>query len=163
MFLTFFTGVMIGVYTYFTGFAPVERTVTTAVEERQDTFTIISNAYGSCDATGTCPQFRIDDTGEYRYFFYPGGSGRVLRSGEASRRVVGELEEVLRVSALRAQSQPTTPALCNSYTEGIDVRYEITLNDAEYTLDSCGTTVDPASELWLALSGMWLYFEQITN
>ena len=55
------------------------------------------------------------------------------------------------------------PAICNSYTDGIDVVYEITLDGKEYTLDSCGTAVEASSRLWEVLSSIWTYFERGIN
>lgn len=160
---TFIVGMAIGMYAYFAGFAPVTKSVTETVSEWSDTLTIIGEAYGGCDMANMCPSFYIDTDGGYRYFYHPNGVAEaVLREGTVSRSLLRELQQNATQAELQVSSRPTDPAYCDSYVDGIDVRYTVTLNDQEYVLDSCGTDVNSDGPLWKSLSNIWDFFETVS-
>ena len=159
--ITFSVGMAIGFYAYFAGYSPVASTV----EEQIDTFTvdivIVGEAYGGCERSGACPSFRIAEDGSYRYFYLPrGASQQVLRTGTIPADRLRALHAQLTVEAVESASRPIEPALCDSYTDGIDVRYEVMLDRESYVIDSCGSAVDGDGSLWQSLSSVWDFFEE---
>jgi len=159
--ITFTMGLVFGFYVYVTGFAPTTDRVITAIEEASDSLVITGEAYGGCQRMGNCPTFNIATDGSYRYFYTPLGTGeQVLREGVVPLALQQQLERYLEETALVAQSRPIEPVFCESFVDGIDVRYEVSLNDTDYTLNSCGTDVVAESPLWQALSNIWTYFER---
>lgn len=161
--VTFVMGLIAGAYLYTTEAAEfiVELTVPNKAEEVIE-FTVESEAYGGCREV--CPSFQVQYDGSYRYVYTPGiGQPQVLRQGSLPLPVLREVRNALSEKALARQSQPVEPVVCNSYTDGIDVKYEITFAEQEYTIDSCGTAVDGKGALWQSLNGIWSYFETVGN
>jgi len=160
---TFLVGFTIGVYAYFAGFSGVDRQVTQAIENSTDTLVIVGEAYGGCDRADACPSFQVTDDGEYRYFYQARGADeQVLREGTIPADLQDQLREVLVTTELQVASRPVEPAFCESYVDGIDVGYRITLNETDFVLDSCGTDVDGEGRLWVTLSQIWTYFETVS-
>lgn len=160
---TFTMGVIIGFYAYFAGFSSTERAVTETVEGWTDTLVIVGEAYGGCRMAEFCPSFQVADDGSYRYFYRPAGaSEQVLREGIIPSDLHERLRQVATAGELQVASRPIEPAFCESYVDGIDVTYRVTLNDTDYELDSCGTDVDGEGILWQSLSLIWEYFESIS-
>ncbi|MCA9362219.1 hypothetical protein KC906_02495 [Candidatus Kaiserbacteria bacterium] len=160
--ITFVVGFFVGGYLYLTNFAGFASQIATPDIEAVSEFVIVSDVYGGCREV--CPSFQVQNDGSYRYLFTPGyGEDQVLRQGVLPRELERELRAVLTPAALMRQAAPIEPLICNSYTDGIDVIYEITLDGEEYTLDSCGTDVQAESRLWLTLGKIWTHFESGGN
>ena len=160
--ITFVVGFFAGGYLYVTSFAPLASKVTVPSAERASAFTIVSEVYGGCRSE--CPSFQVVSDGGYRYLHtVRAGEDQVLQRGTLPLNIQRNLKARLSEGELELQSQETSPALCNSFTDGIDVRYEITLEGTEYVLDTCGTNVDSASSLWQTLDGVWEYLEGPRN
>lgn len=158
--MTFVTGVFVGVYAYFAGYSPAAQSVSESMEGLVDEITIVGQAYGGCDRSSACPSFQVAPDGSYRYFYQPGGATtQALREGVLPVAMRRDLLSVLDEPSLAVASQETAPALCESFVDGIDVRYTVSINETEYVLDSCGTAVDGEGELWQTLSGLWTYLE----
>lgn len=156
--VTFLVGFFAGGYFYLTNFAGFVSAVETPDAEKIAVFTIVADVYGGCRST--CPSFQIQNDGTYRYLYTPAaGEDKVMRKGELPPSVMRELRRVVTEAELERQSVPTQPAVCDSYVDGIDVTYEITLDGMVYTLDSCGTAVSGSGELWVGLQSIWDYFE----
>jgi hypothetical protein len=157
---TFVVGLVVGVYMFFAGFAPTANSIGNAVEEIGETLIVTGEAYGGCDGPGTCPSFNIADGGEYRYAYTPlGASSQVLREGSLPLSIQQNLKRYATANALEQFSQSVDPVMCESYVDGIDVRYSIELADETYVLDSCGTNVNADTLLWETLAGLWYYFD----
>jgi hypothetical protein len=160
MLFTFVVGVFVGVYVFFAGFAPTTQQIGDTVEDIGQSLVITGEAYGGCDRPGTCPSFNIADNGDYRYFYTPrSATSQVLREGSLPLAIQQQLKRYGTVGALEQFSAPVNPVMCESYVDGIDVRYIIELEGAVYVLDSCGTDVDAATQLWETLAGLWYYFD----
>ena len=158
--LTLLVGLFSGAYLYLTGFAPIESEVVVPDAEEISQFVIIGDVYGGC--RDACPSFQLVGDGSYRFLYAPSiGAEKVLRQGKIPYELNKRLRSVLTESELSKQSQTIQPATCNSYVDGIDVVYEITLNSKTYTVNSCGTAADGESELWVTLSQLWSFFETI--
>lgn len=157
---TFVVGLVAGMYLFFAGFAPTTNSIENAVEEIGDTLVVTGEAYGGCDRPGTCPSFNIADGGEYRYSYTPrGASSQVLREGSLPLSIQQDLRRYATPNALMQFSQSVDPVMCESYVDGIDVRYTIELESETYVLDSCGTDVNADTLLWQTLGGLWDYFD----
>jgi hypothetical protein len=91
------------------------------------------------------------------------GAEQVLRQGTLPSQLERNLHEVLTEAALTKQSQVIQPLVCNSYSDGIDVKYVISLSGKDYMLDSCGTSIDGQSKLWTTLGSIWDYYETVGN
>lgn len=158
IFITFVTGFLLGGYFYLTNVAGFVSEIKTPDKESISTFVIQAEAYGGCRQT--CPSFQIQDDGSYHYLYTPAaGEEKVVRKGSIPSELNRELHRLVTVTELQRQSVLIEPAVCNSYTDGVDVVYQITLDGIEYDLDSCGTAVEGESPLWVALQGIWNYFE----
>lgn len=124
-------------------------------------FVIVSEAYGGCRSM--CPSFRLDADGSYRLELYDEESGeRTFKEGVIPRDVLRNVQSAFADDdSLAEQSERINPRECNSYSDGIDVRYTVTLEGEEFTLDSCGTRVDGEGEIWKSLAKIWEYFRTV--
>jgi hypothetical protein len=159
--ITFSMGAILGFYVYLAGFAPTTERVSTAIEEASDSLVITGEAYGGCQRVDNCPTFNIADDGSYRYFYTPLGTDEpVMREGVLPLALQQQLDRHVVQPPLEDQSRSIEPVFCESFVDGIDVQYDVSLNDVDFTLDSCGTDVVAESPLWQALSNIWTYFER---
>ncbi len=156
--ITFVVGFMAGGYLYLTNFAPLANELTAPDLEDISELSIVSEVYGGC--RDACPSFQVVKDGSYRYLFTPAaGQEQIIREGTLPFQLRRELNVEITPAVLKVQSRPIQPSICNSYTDGIDIKYEITLDGVEYVIDSCGTAVDGESDLWQTLSDVWNYYE----
>ncbi len=159
--ITFVVGVFAGGYLYLVGFAGVESKLTTPTEEKLTEFVIVGDVYGGCREA--CPSFQIVNY-SYRYLFTPAaGAEQVLRQGTLPLDLRQRLKQALTTVELARQSTKIQPLMCNSYSDGIDVKYTVTLEGKVYILDSCGTAVEAESRLWTTLGDVWTYYETLGN
>lgn len=162
--ITFAMGMFFGFYIYIAGFTATTERVSTALESVSDSLVITGEAYGGCDRTGTCPTFNIAADGTYRHFYTPLGSNeQVVREGSLPLRLQQQLDQYVVRAALLEQSRAVQPVFCESFVDGIDVRYRVTLNGEDFELSSCGSDVVAESPLWQALSNIWTYFERTST
>jgi hypothetical protein len=160
--VTFLFGLFAGAYLYLTGFAPMANELADIEISPTTRYAVVSEVYGGCRET--CPSFQVLSNGTYRYLYTPrAGAEQVVRQGTLPLPIQNKLKASLDVNAILPQTKEVTPLVCNSYTDGIDIEYFITIGEVEYILDSCGTAVDPDGEVWLVLDGIWEYFENLGN
>jgi hypothetical protein len=158
--ITFVVGFFGGGYLYLTHFSKLVAPDDVQTQEEVSEFQVVSEAYGRCG--DVCPSFQIMNDGSYRYQYTPAeGSDKQFKTGTIPLNIVRDIKKSLDSDELVAQSQPTEPADCNSYNGEIDIRYTITYDGAEYTLDSCGTAVNGNGALWNNLAKTWNYFQTI--
>lgn len=156
--ITFTIGLFAGGYIYLTGFAPTIANLAVPSEQKLNELVVESEVYGGCRAA--CPSYQLLGNGSYRYLYSTSfDSDQILKTGNIPFGLRRDLQNTLTEAELLRQSQVTTPALCESFSDGIDVRYEITLDGKVYTLDTCGTAVNADSALWLNLGRVWDYLE----
>jgi len=159
--ITFGMGLFLGFYVYLAGFAPASERVSTAIEEASDSLVITGEAYGGCQRVSNCPTFNVATDGSYRYFYVPLGTDeQVMREGVLPLALQQQLDRFVVQSALEEQSRSIQPVFCESFVDGIDVRYDVSINDVDFILNSCGTDVVAESPTWQALSNIWTYFER---
>jgi len=160
--ITFIVGLVAGAYLYLTEIAPLEKGSNVPNQSEALGFSIVSDVYGGCQ--DTCSSFQVTSDGSYRYLYTPEGtSEQVIRQGNLPYRLRNEIKDMVVEDDLKRQARETEPRNCNSYTDGNDVLYEVTINGQEFILDSCGTAVEGNSELWLALHSIWQYLENSGN
>ena len=158
--VTFIVGFFGGGFLYVTHFARLVNPDSVATQAEAAEFSIVGEAYGGC--RDVCPSFQVLKDGSYRYqFFSDVDREKQLRQGTLPFDVQQAVKRSLDTETLVDQSQTIEPANCNSYTDGIDVKYQVTFEGAEYTLDSCGTAVDGEGEAWNSLAKIWNYFQTI--
>jgi len=160
--VTFLFGLFAGVYLYLTGFAPMANEIADIEISPTTRYSVVSEVYGGC--RDSCPSFQVLSNGTYRYLYTPrAGAEQVVRQGTLPISIQNKLKASLDVGAILPQTREVTPLVCNSYTDGIDTEYFITIGETEYILNSCGTKIDPNGEVWLVLDGIWEYFENLGN
>jgi hypothetical protein len=157
--LTFLVGVIAGGYFYISNAAGLLTKLETPDVEKVSEFVIVADVYGGCRST--CPSFQVQNDASYRYLYTPGvGAEKIIRQGQISRELMTQLRKVITKETLMQQATKIQPAVCNSYTDGLDITYEISLDGEVFVLNSCGTDVDSDSALWQTLGGVWDFFER---
>lgn len=158
---TFAVGFFGGGYLYIAHFSKVVTPDNVPTQAAAESFIIEGESYGGCKTD--CPAFQVLGDGSYRYqFATQAGGEKIIKTGTLPLEIQRNVKNVLETETLTTQSQPLKPTDCNSYSDtGIDVRYKVTLDSAEYVLDSCGTTVDGESDVWNGLAQIWNYFQTI--
>jgi len=160
--MTFFVGVAVGAYVFLVGFAPTIAKLEVPNQEKLESLTIEGEVYGGC--RDTCPSFQVLGDGSYRYLYSPIlDEPQVIESGSLPSTLRRELQRNLTETALLNQSEPKNSVVCNSDSDGVDVRYTITKNSEKFVLDSCDTQVQLNSQLWLSIKKTWDYFETQTG
>lgn len=156
--ITFSMGFFVGGYLYVTQFAVILSKVEVPTESNFTEFSVVGEIYGGCKKS--CPSFQILNNGSYRYMYsLTTGADPVLRQGNLPILLKRNLSKALLESELKAQSKKINPSSCNSYSDGFDARYTITVDNKEYKLDSCGTAVTGNGAIWTALNEIWSYFQ----
>lgn len=160
--ITLMVGFFAGSFLYLNTFTGMINGDSVDSLEEVESFSITSQAYGGC--RDNCPAFRINSDGSFRYQYVPSvGAEPLLRSGELPRRIERELSREITTRALAPQTAETNTSNCASYTDGIDIRYEVVIDGTTYVLDSCKTAVDTISGSWQALGNVWSYFTEISE
>lgn len=158
--ITLAVGLFAGAYFYLTGFAGVVADMSVPERIAISEFTIVGDVYGGC--MDACPSFQVVNNGSYRYFYTPeAGAEQILRQGTLPLDLQRQLKLILTKGTLAVEARQIEPSFCNSYVDGIDILYEVTLNSEKFILDSCGTSVIPEGSLWNTLSSIWSYFETL--
>jgi hypothetical protein len=157
---TFVVGAFGGGYLYVAHFSKIIAPDNVQTQSQASAFVIESEAYGSCGTD--CPSFQVQGNGSYRYqYATAAGAEKTIKSGTLPLDVQQVVKKVLETRALVAQSQPANPSACNSKSGGVDIKYAVTIEGAQYNLDSCGTTVDDQSDMWNGLAQIWNYFKTL--
>jgi hypothetical protein len=160
--ITLVVGFFAGSFLYLNTFAGMVGSNDVDSLEEQESFSITSQAYGGCREN--CPAFRVNSDGSFRYQYVPEvGAEPLVRSGELPRRLERELGREITTSALASQTAQINSTNCASFTDGIDITYEVVIDGTTYVLDSCRTDIDPTSEAWQALGNVWSYFTEISE
>lgn len=147
--ITAVVGLLLGIYVYIIGFAPTYRLPEVGTSAGYAGLVIVADAYGACATTGECFSFQLRGDGTYRAFF----SGKVADAYE------GKLSGALyrRLSLLTSATlTPYTESLpapeCHYGADGTNYRMLVTVEGANHPMDTCTTTIDYESAVWLLLS-----------
>lgn len=158
--ITFTVGFFAGGYLYLNHFTKMISPDDVTDIQEIERLTIVSEAYGGC--RDACPAFQVKFDGTYRYRYTPQLGGETLfKEGTLPLDIQRGLKKALNEKDLSKQSKEINAVGCESYADGIDIRYDVTLSSETYQLDSCGTSVDFSSDTWIALAKIWNYFQTI--
>ncbi len=147
LFLTFLTGILVGVTLYLTAFAPVYQD--TELAEKSD-FSIQGEQYGGCGMTDSCLTFRLEENGSYKYLY-----DDKIEEGTLPSVLTNEAFGSLSVDSLDTNSESEEKDDCISYVDGVDYRYTIVYEGVRYVLDSCRTTFSLESDFQESAIKAW--------
>ena len=157
---TFVVGFIAGMFLYLTHFGKLINDTAVTTQADVDSLSIVGEAYGKCGSD--CPSFQVLADGSYRFQYAEvRGGEKVIKSGTLPLQFRRSLDDALNPDDLEEQSTRVEPTGCNSRQNGIDVRYDITLEGEDFNLDSCGTAVDGKGKIWTTLSEVWKYFDTV--
>ena len=158
--VTFAVGFLGGGYLYVGHFAKMYGPDAVATQEAAQEFSITGEAYGSCDTA--CPAFQLQKNGSYRYrYTATQGEAAIVRDGTLPLDIQRSVKRALDADVLEEESQTIDAVVCNSSSDGIDIRYRISYEGEEYEIDSCGTAVNDEGELWSSLNEIWGYLQTV--
>ena len=156
--ITFGVGVVAGGYLYLTGFAPQFEELSGQTEAVYDDLVIVGDVYGGRRINST-PSFQVLNDGTYRYLpSTPTGETVAAKEGTLPASLLREVKRELTKKSLTADATKVPATNCNSFVDGVDYRYTITLDSANYDLDSCGTQFRVTGNTGVALDKLWIYF-----
>jgi len=158
--LTFITGVMAGMYVYILSFKPTY--IPDDLNSNEDVaaeFSVVGKVYGGQVSNGyISPSFRITADGSYAYV--PGGEGSDALEPVSGKLPNGLFRDVVSATdknTLINSSEPINKESCRSYSDGLDYQYRIVLDNNQYEVDTCRTTLSYDAELALVLDAVWNY------
>ena len=159
--VTFTIGLIAGGYLFLTGFAPQFLAGNTATENIYSDFSINGYTYGGCLRAGACPSFQLKSDGTFGYL--PQGASASIKpvTGKISASTMREIKKLFVSTTLKDASQKVQTSNCASYSDGLDYRYEVTIQGVVYNLDTCGTNLSSNAKLGITLSDLWQYFATI--
>lgn len=146
--LTFLSGMFIGGALYITVFAPQYEADEVAGKSQ---FSIVGEVYGGCVRTPNgCPSFRLTDDRSFQYLI-----GGEKQEGSLPSTITKPIFADLTDYRLQTYAAPIEREDCRSYVDGVDYRYEITIGDTRYVIDTCKTSFPNDSELQQHLLKAW--------
>lgn len=154
-------GMFAGGYLYLTVFAPTyESDIGTT--EAIDANAIVINAqmYGGCDRTGSCASFRLIDDRSYTYLSYPESD---VVKGKLPSDISEAIFDVVGTNTFFNDTQSISPEFCDSYVDGVDYTYTVSLADEVYVLDSCTTAFSNNTAFQDAFLDVWKFMENPTT
>jgi hypothetical protein len=156
--ITFVIGFFSGAYLYVAYFATVFTPDEVSTAENVESRSIISESYGGCRTS--CPSFQLSYDGTYRFRYFPEVGGEAeIREGILPLDLQRAVRQNVTPSAILSQTTAVEATECRSFTDGIDVRYDIILGGEQFKLDSCGTSIERDSLAWQSLAAVWSYLQ----
>lgn len=116
------------------------------IREVTNEFVITVRTYGGCDRMGggTCPSYRVTDSGEY-VFFVPKQDGTILQfRGTLLPEELASLKEALDTTPVRDIVEDTFTGTCPIVYDGVAFYYDMILDGESIALDSCEQATDGA-------------------
>ena len=151
--LTFLTGVFVGVTLYVMVFAPQYEADEVGGKSQ---FAIVGELYGGCQRTQDgCPSFRLTDDRTYQFLI-----GGEKRDGRLPSSVTTPIFNALTEYRLQTYAAPLERDNCQSYVDGVDYRYDITLEHTRYVIDTCRTSFARDSELQQLFLEAWRHMAE---
>jgi hypothetical protein len=158
---TFIVGLFAGLYLYYTTFVPeyVEnRQLEELMDARRTDLQVIGEQYGGCERLG-CASFQLTGDRQYRYQAgYVRNTAENIETGDLPRTLFSTVKAALDATDLSAAASPAQRT-CQSWSDGVDVRYRIAYGEDEYILDSCTTQFSERSPLGLVLADVFAYLD----
>lgn len=131
------TGVLAGSFIYFSGFRSID--ISPEKPTPRNSFAVQVNMYGGCEMARSCSAYRLDENGDYTFLY---DDLAEPLTDTLPKEWLSLLRAAFANFDYQTQSQVVNPTDCDSWTDGIDYRYQLTVGNAEYVLDTCGTNVD---------------------
>lgn len=154
---TFLVGAIAGGYVYVTGFKPQFEEFTGQTAEVYEDLVLVGEQYGG-DVQGTLPSFQLLSNGTFTYIPATPSTATVEpKQGTVPRGIWNDIVRAVDADTLYSNAELITVTDCSSFVDGIDYRYEITLDSVVYNLDTCGTDFT-STEIRQALDKLWKYF-----
>ena len=158
---SFVMGMFSGVFLYLTVFAPEYGSIVDGSEFTAiDAHVIEGTMYGGCSETDTCASFKLIDNRKYQYLPYPEAD---VEKGTLPGALEETLTKMLDVNTLSDASNQIQNTHCESFVDGVDYTYDITLDGYTYTLDTCDTSFVYNSKLQSALLDTWAFMAHPTT
>lgn len=162
--VTFVFGLLAGSYVYVTGFATTFNPPEAVPEDVYSGLLITGEGYGECEQDNTCLAFQVLENGDYRALFDDAGDGNsAAKEGSIPRALRNQLSSALVVETLVADSKIRNTPDCKYGSEGTNYKFRVTLNQQDYLLDTCQTTIDYEGPAWASLAKLWNYFATLKN
>ena len=156
---TFLIGMVAGWYLYITAFAPQFNEFMGNTVAIYEDLVLIGDQYGGI-RVGSAPSFQVLKDGSYNYVTNSDTSeSEQHHSGTLPSGLWSEVRSVLTTTRLTELARPLSAGNCASMADGIDYKYEITLQSVPYTLDTCSTYLAHDTVAKAALLKLWDYFE----
>jgi len=153
--VTFLMGLVAGFYFYLTGFAPqvekVRQEVFTSDETEARSLLIEARQYGGCERRQGCASFLVRGDGSYSYLAGSALAGVTPESGTLSRSLRQQISQHITPQKIALAEVARESDTCDSYVDGIDLAYSITIDNVLYYIDTCTTELvnNPAVETTL--------------
>jgi len=156
--ITFIVGIIIGVYLFFAGFAPQFLAHNGATDTTYSDFSFSGEVYGGCSRGDACPSFQVLKDGSFSYLPIGASGGNSAINGNLSKSLMQEFQTKFTNANLEMASRSIEATTCDSYLDGMDYHYQVTLKTVVYNLDTCGTDFLVTSDMGATLEKLWSYF-----
>ena len=156
--ITFVIGMFAGSYLYLAGFATTFNLPEASTKDVYTKLVIVGDSYGECKEDRTCLSFQVLEDGSYRALFdNQDGGDAVIKEGSLSSSLRRELNTVLNVNNLQANSKILSTPDCHYGTDSTNFRFKVTLDSNDYPLDSCLSSINYEGSTWKVLTKLWEY------
>lgn len=150
-------GMFAGAYLYVTVFAPeYQSDITTLEAIGSDAVVINAQIYGGCQRNDLCASFRLIDDRSYSYLPYPEAE---IEQGTLPSEISKAIFTLIASSDFFDDTLAVRRDFCDSFVDGVDYLYEVTLDDEVYMLDTCTTSFRDDLVLQSALRTAWEFME----
>jgi hypothetical protein len=157
--VTFAFGLFAGGYLYLTGFATTFELPDTTTDNVYKEFVITGESFGVCKEAGNCSSFQVLENGAYRNIVNgPGLANPLVREGGIPRSLRSELMESLTKESLEANSKLKPTEDCFYKDNVPNFSFRVSLNEVNYTINTCTTDIDRESPAWKSLAKLWNFF-----
>ncbi len=158
---TFLMGMFTGAYLYVSVFAPnYESDIASSEALDNDTIAIEGQMYGGCLRSGKCASFKLLENGTYSYLVSPDTE---VQKGHLPKDATDAIFDVVGTNAFFNDTDEVSQDLCSSYVDGTDFKYEVTLDEDAYTLDTCTTAFAYDEDLQSAFLEAWDFMANPTT
>ena len=155
--ITFLVGIITGGYLFLTGFAPQFLAHNGATDTTYSDFSFSGEVYGGCSRGDACPSFQVLMDGSFSYLPLGVVSGTGVINGNLSKLLMQELQTKFTNVNLEIASRSIEATTCDSYLDGMDFHYQVTLKTVVYIFDTCGTDFSTTSDMGVTLEKLWSY------
>lgn len=157
---SFLMGVISGVFLYVTVYAPEYATDDIATQSTTSALTVEGRMYGGCSRSDSCASFRLLEDGTYNYL---ASTDAEVEKRTLPKKIARPLFSAIGTEAFFDATESVNPTSCNSYFDGTDFMYEVTLGDNRYTLDTCTTALAYNDELQQLFIDAWQFMQNPTT